>query len=94
MEGETMKTQTALIMLALLAVVAVSSSTDAQIQPNGECVAAQTWHLQQAMKVSITTEQDYHLKAAQAAKDLSTMGGSPCAGWKDWALGRAALSEP
>jgi hypothetical protein len=79
--------------LVLVAVV-VSSSSTAQIQANGECVQAKTWHLQQAMKLSLQQQQEYHLGAADAADQLSTMGGSPCAGWKDWASGRSGPVEP
>jgi len=81
------------VMLALAAVVALTSSTDAQIQDNG-CGAARTWHLQQAMKASLAGEQDYHLGAADAANQLATASGTPCAGWKDWAMGRTPATEP
>lgn len=78
---------------SLLAVVLLSTGT-AQIQPNTDCVAARTWHLQQAMKSNLANEQDYHIGAADAANQLSTMSGTPCAGWKDWAMSRAGVSEP
>lgn len=73
-----------LVLLAsLLAFVALSSSTTtAQIQ-NQDCVNARIWHLQQAMKVG--QDHDYHLDAASAASQLSTMAGSPCQNWQKWA---------
>jgi len=83
-----------LIMAGLVLLVVVTSSSTAQIQPNSECILAKTWHLQQAMKVNLAQEQDFHLGAADAANQLSTMGGSPCAGWKDWAAGRGASAGP
>jgi len=85
-------TRGALVALAILFFAATSSS--AQIQANGDCVQAKTWHLQQAMKLNLVREQEYHLAAADAADKLSTMGGAPCTGWKDWAMGRASISEP
>lgn len=77
----------------VLAVVLTSSST-AQIQANAECIQAKTWHLQQAMKITLQQQQDFHLGAADAADQLSTMGGAPCTGWKDWANGRAGPVDP
>lgn len=79
---------------ALLLVMLVASST-AQINPDAECVSAQRWHLQQAMKANMAVEQGFHLGAADAAKQLSTMGGQPCSGWKEWAMGRGTFAaEP
>lgn len=66
---------------AILAVFALSVPVESQIQ-NTECRNAQTWHLQQAMKWSHADAQDFHLGAAQAAKELGTIGGDPCNGWK------------
>ena len=83
-----------LVAVALLAAVLLSSSSTAQIQSNGECVQAKTWHLQQAMKSSLAKAQDYHLGAAQAADELSTMGGQPCVGWQSWAKGDTGYTVP
>jgi hypothetical protein len=88
-----MKARTLLILAVAVGVVLLSSSS-AQIQANGECVQAKTWHLQQAMKLTLQKQQDFHLGAADAADKLSTMGGTPCAGWKDWANGRAGPVDP
>lgn len=78
----------------VLAAIVLSAPGEAQIQGNATCQAAKVWHLQQAMKVTLTDDQAYHLGAAQAAQDLSAMSGEPCAGWKDWATGRSAAVEP
>lgn len=72
-------------IIALLAVVAVASPADSQIQ-NSECRAAQVWHLQQAMHWSTSGQgnwQEWHLGAAQAAGTLAEVAGAPCAGWRD-----------
>jgi len=71
----------------VLLVVIVSAPGEAQIQPNADCVAAKTWHLQQAMKLNLEDQQAYHLGAADAAGQLSTVGGAPCLDWKRWANG-------
>lgn len=76
-----------LVLAAVLAAVVLSSSSSAQVTGNAECVLAKTWHLQQAMKVSLVSQQEYHVNAAAAADELSTMGAQPCAGWKEWANG-------
>lgn len=83
-----------LILIALALLLALSVTGGAQIQSNSECVAAKTWHLQQAMKVTLAGDQAYHLGAAQAADELGSLAGSPCSGWKDWATGRSAAVEP
>jgi hypothetical protein len=82
------------IFIGILLLVIMTSSSTAQIQPNTDCVSAKTWHLQQAMKITLQSQQEYHILAAQAAGELSTMGGAPCVGWKDWAAGRTGPSEP
>lgn len=74
-------TISALVIITLL----ISMPAESQIQ-NTECTNARVWHLQQAMKINLLNQQDYHLGAAQAADELSTMGGQPCAAWKDWAV--------
>ena len=43
-----------------------------------DCVGAQQWHLRQALDYSQQEDQDYHLKAAQAASQLTD-----CSGWAE-----------
>lgn len=81
---------TAFVLLAILS----ASPSDAQVAPNTDCMAAKTWHLQQALKISLRPQQDYHLGAADAAGQLSSLAGEPCAGWKIWASGNVGWSQP
>ena len=82
-----------LIFGSLAVVLLLSSSTTAQLN-DSDCLAAQKWHLQQAMKLSLVNNQDYHLGAAEAARQLSLMSNSPCAGWRGWVEGKEAWTAP
>lgn len=86
--------KTVLAFLGLGIAILAATGGSAQIQANADCVAAQTWHLQQAMKVNLQNEQEYHLGAAEAADQLSNMGGAPCANWKGWADGSIGSVAP
>lgn len=89
-----MKPQTRLLLAALVLTALLTGSGSAQISGNTDCNAAKAWHLQQAMKINLAQEQDYHLGAADAAGQLASMSGSPCAMWKQWADGREGWVAP
>ena len=67
------------VIIGLILVIAGFALT-AQGQsdnPDNTCYEARTWHLRQALRYSQSQDQDYHLKAAEAADELVT----GCSGW-------------
>lgn len=79
---------TATVLLALVVV----SPTNAQIS-NTDCTNAKVWHYQQAMKILLVQDQDYHIKAAQAADALSSTPGA-CSDWRNMASGASGIAAP
>jgi hypothetical protein len=69
------------LALSLLLVVAVATSSDAQLSGAQDCKDAAKWHREQALKWSLREDQDYHLKAAVAAEELSA-DGHTCTDWR------------
>jgi len=68
------------ILVGLLIVGAASLAAQGQSDnPDDSCYEARQWHLHQALRYSQANNQDYHLKAAQAADELAT----GCEGWQE-----------
>lgn len=66
------------ILTGLLIIGAASLAAQGQSDnPDDSCYEARAWHLHQALRYSQAPDQDYHLKAAEAAEELAT----GCQGW-------------
>lgn len=68
-------------MAGLLGLV-VFGLSDGSAQEQSPCQQAAVWHLHQALRWSISEDQDFHRGAAQAALDLDNMG-NDCSGWEN-----------
>lgn len=79
-----------LLVASLLAVAALPGG--AQLQQAQDCKDAAKWHLEQAMKWSLAPDQDYHLKASQAADSLMAKGYS-CPDWRNDRMGPTVGSD-
>jgi len=73
---------TRILIPAALILLTVSLSVQGQewVGPSGDCHEAQAFHLRAAMDYSQVRDQDYHLKAAQAAAGLEDLN-ETCGDW-------------
>jgi len=70
------------IVCCAVAIGAVALQTVGAQVNTSACGDAERYHLEQAMSWWQKDEQEYHMRAAQAAHDLGEAGGS-CLGWQD-----------
>lgn len=68
-----------LLSASLAAIFALPGG--AQIQQAQDCKDAAKWHLEQAMRWTQRADQDYHLKASDAADEMISKGYS-CPDWR------------